>query len=206
MRDIPIAGRATVLVWWKRVWRCPDVSCPVRTWTEHSALASPRQSLTARAKAWVTRRVGADGKTVTGVARTLGVGWWSVMRAVTEVGTRLVNNPNRLAEVSGLGVDEHAWQRASAVRHTQYATGVVGLRAGRPARLLEVVPGRSGRVYGDWLAAQPQQWREQVTVAALDPFPCTSAATKATRSMRSAASCDAPTDSPPRRPHAWTQP
>ena len=170
LRDVPVAGRATVLVWWKRIWRCPNPGCVVRTWAEQSPLARPRQSMTARAKAWVTRRVGADGETVSSVARSLGVGWWSVMRAVVEVGRPLVDDPGRLADVSGLGVDEHAWQRANAVRHTQYATGVVGLRPGRPARLLEVVPGRSGGVYGDWLAQQPEQWREQVTVAALDPF------------------------------------
>ena len=149
LRDVPVAGRATVLVWWKRIWRCPDRACAVRTWTEQSPLGAPRQSLTARAKAWVTRRVGA---------------------AVVEVGTPLVDDPDRLADVAGLGVDEHAWQRANAVRHTQYATGVVGLRAGRPARLLEVVEGRSGGVYGDWLAQRPEDWREQVKVAALDPF------------------------------------
>ena len=55
-------------------------------------------------------------------------------------------------------------------RHTQYATGVVGLRPARPAQLLEVVQGRSGGVYGDWLAARPEAWREQIRLAALDPF------------------------------------
>jgi transposase len=170
LRDVPVAGRAMVLVWWKRIWRCPQSACPVRTWTECSPLGGPRQSLTSRAKAWVTRRVGADGETVTSVARTLGVGWWSVMRAVIEVGTPLVDDPARLDDVAGLGVDEHAWQRANAIRHTQYATGVVGLRPGRPARLLEVVQGRSGGVYGDWLAARPTAWREHIRIAALDPF------------------------------------
>jgi hypothetical protein len=23
LRDVPVSGRATVLVWWKRIWRCP---------------------------------------------------------------------------------------------------------------------------------------------------------------------------------------
>jgi transposase len=170
LRDVPVGGRATVLVWWKRIWRCPASSCPVKTWTEQSPLAARRQSLTHRAKAWVTRRVGADGETVAGVARTLGVGWWSVMRAVIEVGAPLIDDPARLDDVTSLGVDEHAWQRANAHRHTNYATGVVGLRAGRPARLLEVVPGRSGGVYADWLAARPASWRQQIRIAALDPF------------------------------------
>jgi transposase len=170
LRDVPVGGRATVLVWWKRIWRCPQPACPVRTWTEHSPLGRPRQSLTERARAWVARRVGADGETVSSVARTLGVGWWSVMRAVIEVGTPLVDDPARLDGVAGLGVDEHAWQRGNAHRHTQYATGVVGLRPGRAARLLEVVPGRSGGVYADWLATRPASWRAQIRIAALDPF------------------------------------
>jgi transposase len=170
LRDVPMAGRATVVVWWKRIWRCRRPSCPVRTWTEQSPLGGPRQSLTGRAKAWVTRRVGADGESVAAVARTVGVGWWSVMRAVSEVGTPLVDDPARLDGVAALGVDEHAWQRANAVRHTQYATGVVGYRTSGPARLLEVVPGRSGGVYADWLAERPVAWRQQIRIAALDPF------------------------------------
>ena len=170
LRDVPVAGRAAVLVWWKRIWRCPDRSCPVKTWSERSPVAGPRQALSTRAKRWLTRRVGHDGESVAAVARSLGVGWWSVMRAVAEVGQPLVEAPERLAAVTGLGVDEHAWQRANARRHTAYATGVVGFRAGQPARLLEVVQGRSGKVYADWLAARPSSWREQIRIAALDPF------------------------------------
>jgi hypothetical protein len=38
------------------------------------------------------------------------------------------------------------------------------------ARLLDVVPGRSGTVLSQWIAAQSEPWRQSVTVAALDPF------------------------------------
>jgi hypothetical protein len=171
--DLPgfvVLAAGEVLVWWKRIWRCSHPGCPARTWSERSPIAAPRQSLTARAKRWVTRRVGGDGESVAAVARSLGVGWWSVMRAVAEVGRPLLDDPDRLAAVTGLGVDEHAWQRANARRHTAYATGVVGFRPGAPARLLEVVQGRSGKVYGDWLAERPTPWRQQIRIAALDPF------------------------------------
>jgi hypothetical protein len=116
--------------------------------------------LTQRAKAWLTRRVGADADTVAALARELGLGWATVMRAVMEVGRRLIDDPHRLDGVSALGVDEHAWQRANAARSTQFATGIVHLSGGRPARLLDVVAGRSGAVYGDWIAKQPADWRE----------------------------------------------
>lgn len=92
------------------------------------------------------------------------------MRAVTAVGGPLVAAAQRLAGVTALGVDEHAWQRANPIRHTQFATGVVDLAPGRAARLLDVVPGRTGAVYGDWLSARDPLWRKQITIAALDPF------------------------------------
>ena len=52
----------------------------------------------------------------------------------------------------------------------QFVTGIVDLTPGRAAKLLDVVPGRSGRVYADWIAGQEQQWRERIAFAALDPF------------------------------------
>ncbi|MBX6752525.1 MAG: transposase family protein [Micromonosporaceae bacterium] len=173
LRDVPVAGRATVLVWWKRIWRCPNPACVVRTWTEQSPLARLRQSLTARVKAWVTRRVGADGETVSSVARSLDVGWWSVMRAVVEVGRPMVDDPGRLADVSGLGVDEHAWQRANAVRTTQYATVSWACgRTGRPGcwRSCPVAPAgstgtgwRSSRTAG----ASRSRWRRWIRSGAI---------------------------------------
>ena len=38
------------------------------------------------------------------------------------------------------------------------------------ARLLDLVPGRSGTVYKDWLKARGDTFRKQVEVATLDPF------------------------------------
>jgi transposase len=114
LRDVPVSGRAALLVWRKRIWRCRNVDCPMVTRTERSPLAGPRQSLTQRAKEWVARRVGAEAETVACVARTLGLGWWAVMRVVIDVGRPLMDSPDRFDDVRGLGVDEHAWQHANA--------------------------------------------------------------------------------------------
>ncbi len=38
------------------------------------------------------------------------------------------------------------------------------------ARLLDVVPGRSGQVVRDWVATQPPEWADQIAVAAIDAF------------------------------------
>jgi transposase len=53
---------------------------------------------------------------------------------------------------------------------TTYVTGIVDVTRGRAPRLLDPVPGRSGKVYADWLAERETAWREQVRFAALDPF------------------------------------
>ncbi len=118
----------------------------------------------------VALRVGADADTVAALARELGLGRGTVMRAVSEVGSPLIADPGRLDDVQGLGGDEQAWQHANAHRSTQFATGIVDLSPGRAARLLDVVPVRSGTVNGTWIAQRDDHWRERVTVAALDPL------------------------------------
>lgn len=170
VRDIPSAGRPVLLVWVKRIWRCAEPVCGRRTWTETSAAVAPRATLTERARRWACERVGREERTVAAVARELGVGWGTVMRAVRDYGQPLIDDPARLAGVTGLGVDEHVWQHANVRRVTQFATGITDLTPGRPARLLEVLPGRTGKVYADWLAAREDSWKAQVSFAALDPF------------------------------------
>lgn len=170
VRDVPAGGRPVVLVWNKRIWRCAEPACARRTWSETSPAVRPRAALTERARWWACRRVGEQEATVEQVRRELGVGWNTVMRAVDEHGRPLVDDPHRLQGVRGLGVDEHAWQRAARKRRTQFATGIVDLSPGRPPRLLDVVPGRSGTVYAAWIAEREPDWRAQVRVAALDPF------------------------------------
>jgi transposase len=36
VRDLPFAGRPVVLAWRKRIWRCREPACGVRTWTEQT--------------------------------------------------------------------------------------------------------------------------------------------------------------------------
>jgi transposase len=167
VRDLPAAGRPVTLVWIKRVWRCMQPRCPVSTWTESSTAIGPRSSLTERARREACRRVGEDGHSVAQVAASLGVGWGTVMAAVRDYGTPLVDDPARSQGVTALGVDETAFLAANASHHTVFVTGLVDVRA---ARLLDVVPGRSGSVLSQWIQDQPPHWCADVQVAALDPF------------------------------------
>ena len=156
-----------MVVWWKRIWRCPDTDCGVGSWTEQSKPIAPRASLTQRARAEACRQVGEQNRSVACVARDLGVGWATVMGAVEEYGRPLVDDPQRLADTTALGLDEVAFLRANAQRHTTFATNFVDLARGR---LLDVVAGRSARAVHDWLGTRPQGWLEGVSTVAIDPF------------------------------------
>ena len=93
--------------------------------------------------------------------------------AVLAEGARLlINDPARCEGVRVIGVDKHVW------RHTpycdKYVTVILDLtpirdRSG-PCRLLDMVPGRSKQVFKTWLASQPDTWRENIEIVAMDGF------------------------------------
>src|SRR4029453_6151203 len=73
VRDLPAGGRPVVLAWRKRIWRCTEPACGMRTWTEQVAAIRPRAVLPERARAEACRRVGKDAHAVAAVARISGL-------------------------------------------------------------------------------------------------------------------------------------
>jgi transposase len=167
VRDLPAGGRPVVLLWCKRIWRCREPACGVRTWTERAAAVCPRAVLTERARAEACRRVGKDAHAVAAVARDLGVGWATIMRAVHEHGTPLVDDPARLEGVATLGLDETSFLKATRTVPTRWVTGLVDLEG---SRLLDVVADRTRAAVAGWLHARPHGWLAQVATVALDPW------------------------------------
>jgi transposase len=167
VRDLPIGGRPVVLLWRKRIWRCREPVCRVLTWTERVAGIAPRAVLTQRARAEACRRVGKDAHAVAAVARDLGVGWATVMRAVEDHGLPLVEDPTRLADVAALGLDETSFLKATRIAPTRYVTGLVDLEGGR---LLDVVADRTRAAVDGWLGARPAAWLARIGTVALDPW------------------------------------
>ena len=171
--DAPAFGAPVVVAWRKRVWRCPDPGCPVTTFSEGHDLIGPRAKLTTRAVVWATDALAHDDTTVSALARHLGVDWHTCWDAIEIEATRQMADPDRLAGVVTLGVDEHIW-KPSHHCGDRAVTSMVDLtrdQHGRVrARLLDVVPGRSGTTYSRWLTAQPDGFTAAVEHAALDPF------------------------------------
>jgi transposase len=106
-----------------------------------------------------------------------GSGWTG-----TRYGTRSdrcsPNWPATLTASSGsrvLGVDEHLWHhQLRPGKGPKELTGIVDLtrRDGRSARLLDLVPGGSGKAYADWLSGRGKPFTADtgVSIATLDPF------------------------------------
>ena len=165
IRDLPCFGRPVRLRWVKRRWRCPDDDCEVRTWTELSPDVDAQAVLTRRAGAEACREVGEDARPVARVARELGVCWWTVMNAVIEHGTPLVDDPDRVGTVRQLGVDETTYLSAKPTHPTIYATGLVDLEA---KVMIDLVEGNAAADLRRWTANASPDWLARIEVVATD--------------------------------------
>jgi transposase len=174
--DCPSFGRPVRILWRKRTWVCAEAACPAGVFTEqHDEVARPRALLTVRACWWAVGQLRDEHASVLGLARQLGTTWRTVWRSIEPLLEAMADDPARFDSVSSLGVDEHVWHHVDERRRGPKAlTGMVDLsrdQAGRTrARLLDLVPGRSGKAYADWLDARGEAFRRRVQVATLDLF------------------------------------
>ena len=167
----PFGWRPTTLVVTVCRYRCSGCG---HVWRQDtSRAAEPRGKLTRGGLRWALAGIVCQHLTVARVAEALGVAWNTANDAVLAEGRRvLISDPARFDGVRVLGVDEHVW------RHTRkgdkYVTVIIdltGIRDGTgPARLLDMVEGRSKQAFKTWLAARPQAWRDAVEVVAMDGF------------------------------------
>jgi len=168
---VPLGWRPTQLHLRLRRYRCDDCAC---VWQQNTtSVVAPEAKLSHAAALWALKSVVIDRLSIARVANNLGVSWHTANDAVLETGRRLlIEDPNRLNGVRVLGVDEHVW------RHTRwgnrYVTVVIDLTpvadGTGPARLLDMVPGRSKQTFINWLEAQTTAFRKGVAVVAMDGF------------------------------------
>ena len=179
--DAPWAGRPVTIVWRKRRWLCPEPACSKRSFVEQAAhVAVPRGLLTARACRWAIEQIRREHASVAGIARQLGTTWNTVWTSIQPLLQAAAEDESRFENVSILGVDEHVWHHVSTKpiadggRGPKELTGMVDLtrdaNGHTRARLLDLVPGRSGQTYKNWLQERGEAFRAKVQVATLDPF------------------------------------
>src|SRR6266508_2503937 len=179
--DTPCFGRPVRLIWRKRTWRCAEPGCEGGSFTERDDdLAAPRALLTTRACWWAIGQLRREHASVAGLARQLGTTWRTVWRSIQPLLDQMAADESRFDGVTTLGVDEHVWHHVSAKpedqggRGPKELTGMVDLtrdQQGRTrARLLDLVPGRTGAAYKEWLEARNDAFRGGIKIATLDPF------------------------------------
>jgi len=179
--DAPCFDRPVKLVWRKRTWRCEEAACSTRVFTEQDTeVAAPRALLTTRACWWAINQIRREHASIAGIARQLGTTWNTIWSSIQPLLQAMADDEARFAGVKRLGVDKHVWHHVSEFpladggRGPKLLTGMVDLTPdedGTPrARLLDLVPGRSGKAYSDWLQERGEGFRDGVQVATLDPF------------------------------------
>ncbi|MCP2180049.1 ISL3 family transposase [Prauserella alba] len=167
----PFGWRPTALLLTIRRYRCTQCG---HVWRQDtSAAAEPRAKLSRRALAWALEAIVVKHLTVARVAEALGVAWNTANDAVLAEGKRvLIDQEQRFDGVTAIGVDEHVWRHTR--RGDKYVTVIIDLTAIRagtgPARLLDMIEGRSKQALKTWLAECPRSWRERIEVVAMAGF------------------------------------
>jgi transposase len=176
LTDLPVAGYRLVLRVAVPRYRCLTADCGRAVFNQNlGKLAAPRASTTRRCARYVLRRLMIDRTTISAIAAELGLSWHTVssiaMRAVADL--IAAAGPDRLAGVKVIGVDEHRWA-PRRIGPAGFVTLIIDLTPTHdqtgPARLLDMVEGRSATALACWLAAQPADFAAGVQVVAMDGF------------------------------------
>jgi hypothetical protein len=100
--DLPCFGRRTRLVWSKQRWRCRNPNCEVVTFIElDDRIAAKRAGITDRAGRWATFQVGHHGRA-------------------------LIDEPNRIGQVTAVGLDEILFCRDGPFEHRLVRCDLLG--------------------------------------------------------------------------------
>lgn len=154
-----------------RRYRCTGCG---HVWRQDTTKAAePRARLSRRGLRWALEGIVVQHLTVARVAEGLGVAWNTANDAVLAEGKRvLIDDPDRFHGVAVIGVDEHVWRHTR--RGDKFVTVIIdltGIRDGTgPARLLDMVEGRSKQAFKTWLTERSETWRDAVEVVAMDGF------------------------------------
>ncbi len=167
----PFGWRPTLLLVTVRRFRCDRCG---RVWRQDlSSAAEPRARLSRGGLRWALTALVCQHLTIARIAEGLGVSWNTANDAVLAEGHRvLIADPHRFDGVKVIGVDEHVWRHTR--RGDKYVTVIIDLTPVRdrtgPARLLDMVQGRSKQVFKTWLSDRDETWRNTVDVVAMDGF------------------------------------
>lgn len=184
LTDLPVVGFPTRLQVRVPRFLCLNQSCAQRIYQGELACAERGRTVTRRVTRWILQRLAIDKMSISATAEALGLGWDLVNDLALDACRHLVyDDPGHLAGVRVLGVDEHVWKHTHrAGEPDSFVTVLVDITpvidGAGPARLLDMVPGRSAAVLSDWLSQRGQGFRDRVEVVTMDGFAGYATATK----------------------------
>ena len=173
VKDLP-HGESPLRVWVrKRRFRCVEVLCSRRSFTETSAQLPARSRLTTRLRAKVSAAVTTTNRAMSEVARDYDIAWWTVHRILVAAAADLLGQATPTAMI---GIDETRarsvrWLReeTSWRRSDPWMTSVVDLDPAHRGGIIGLAAGRSGACVEGWIALQSKQFRAAVQIVAIDP-------------------------------------
>lgn len=175
LTDLPVTGYPTRLH--LRIPRlvCANDGCATtifRACTD--PVAAPRVAVTRRTTRWILQRLALDRMSVSAVSKALGLSWNTVNTLALDAIRTIVYDDGHLDGVRVLGVDEHKWKHVRGHGDPSFVTVIVDLTpvvdGTGPARLLDMVPGRSADALSTWLDARDPGFRTRVKTVAMDGF------------------------------------
>lgn len=180
LTDLPIVGFPTTLKVRLPRYRCTNDCCDQKYFQAGLACACDHTKVTDRVTRWILQRLAIDRMSISATAKSLDIGWDLTCQLALEMCHELIyNDPQHLAGVSVIGVDEHKWSHNRRTHGDGYVTIIVDMTGHNPqestadkapARLLDVVPGRSATALKQWLYARGQDFRDKVKIISMDGF------------------------------------
>lgn len=174
--DLPIVGFPTKLFIRLPRYRCTNPTCKQKYFQAELSCADHGKKVTHRVTRWILQRLAIDRMSVHATAKALGLGWDLTCQLALDMCRELVyNDPHHLDGVYVIGVDEHKWSHNRAKHGDGFVTVIVDMTGHRydsrcPARLLDVVPGRSADALRSWLGSRGEQFRNQIRIVSMDGF------------------------------------
>ncbi|WP_182360007.1 ISL3 family transposase [Tomitella gaofuii] len=175
LTDTPAAGHPVELHVAVPRFVCLTAGCPRSIFrADITGIASPRSVVTTRTERWILQRIAIDKMSVAAVAANLGIAWKTVNQIAVDAARTMVYDGGHLDGVRHLGVDEHKWKHVRGQGDSSWVTVLIDLTPAvdgtGPARLLDMIAGRSKKVLQDWMISRGQAFRDRITVVAMDGF------------------------------------